>query len=179
IALLREFGLSYDQIRKGFSQSKIVKTRFEELQAGDLRITMIMAKGQNPIACSRVFNYIRSVKGQKAVLILVDDMGDASHSSENIAWIHEADFEFLNQEDIRQIVIGGVRSQDFRVRLLLAGVPAEKIHTFPKEIESADLVNFEDAEKIFILYDVYTIHLAQGAKARLLDRMEGGKESDH
>ena len=173
IALLTLLGKSPETIAASLQVCGIVKSRFDCVQVGDKQVIMNLAKGQNPIACSRVFDFIRSAKGKKAVLILVDDMGDASHSSENIAWIHEADFEFLTGDDICQIVVGGVRSQDYRVRLLLAGVDSSKIFTFPKEVESADLVNFDNAEKIFILYDVYTIHLANGAKSRLLNRMKG------
>ncbi len=173
ITLLTQLGQTPDEIASSLEVCGIVKSRFDCTQVGEKQVIMNLAKGQNPIACSRVFDYIRSVEGQKAVLILVDDMGDAAHSSENIAWIHEADFEFLNGDDICQIVVGGVRSQDYRVRLLLAGVEESKIVTFPKEVEAADLVNFSDADKIFILYDVYTIHLANGAKSRLLNRMKG------
>jgi UDP-N-acetylmuramyl tripeptide synthase len=179
IALLTELGFTADQIATSLKECGIVKSRFDQVQVGDKQVIMNLAKGQNPIACSRVFDYIRKTEGKKAVLILVDDYYDAAHSSENIAWLYEADFEFLNQQDIIQIVVGGVRSQDFKVRLLLAGVPEEKIAIFPKEIPSADLVDFEKAEKIFILYDVYTIHLAQGAKTRLIARMEGGEQNGH
>ncbi len=179
IALLTKLGLTVEQIADSLTRCGIVKSRFDCVKVGDKQVIMNLAKGQNPIACSRVFDYIRKTPGKKAVLILVDDAGDAATTSENIAWIHEADFEFLNQDDIVQIVAGGVRCQDYRVRLLLAGVPAEKIGTYPQEIPAADLVDFEAADTIFILYDVYTIHLATGAKQRLLSRMEGGQSNDH
>ncbi len=173
VALLWQLNISPQAIEDSLTRCGIVKSRFDQEQVKDKQVIMNLAKGQNPIACSRVFDYIRKTPGKKAVLLLVDDAGDAATTSENIAWIHEADFEFLNQEDILQVVAGGVRSQDYRVRLLLAGVPAEKIATCPKEILAADLVDWEHADRIFILYDVYTIHLAQGAKQRLLKRMKG------
>ena len=34
-----------------------MKTRFDEAISGDLKITLLMAKGQNPIACARCFDY--------------------------------------------------------------------------------------------------------------------------
>lgn len=176
IALLTKLQFSPEQIAASLGKCGIVKSRFDAVEIAGKQVVMNLAKGQNPIACSRVFDYIRCAPGKKAVLILVDDYYDAAHSSENIAWLYEADFEFLNREDITQIVIGGVRCQDFRVRLLLAGVPAEKIATFPREAEAADLVDFASADTIFILYDVYTIHLAKSAKSRLLARMKGGEQ---
>ncbi len=179
VALLTQLGIGINKIADSLTRCGIVKSRFDCVNVGDKQVIMNLAKGQNPIACSRVFDYIRKTPGKKAVLVLVDDVGDAAETSENTAWIYEADFEFLNQDDIVQIVAGGVRCQDYRVRLLLAGVPAEKIGTYPKEIPAADLVDFEGAEKIFILYDVYTIHLANGAKERLLKRMKGSDDCDY
>lgn len=179
IALLTRLSVPPVKIADSLTRCGIVKSRFDCTKIGNKQVVMNLAKGQNPIACSRVFDYIRNVPGNKAVLILIDDYFDAAHSSENIAWLYEADFEFLNQPDIQQIVIGGVRSQDYRVRLLLAGVPAEKISTYPEEIGAADLVDFQTSETIFILYDVYTIQLAQQAKERLIARMKGDTAHDH
>lgn len=179
IALLTALGKTPDVIGESLKVCGIVKSRFDCTEIQGKQIIMNLAKGQNPIACSRVFDYIRKTEGRKAVLILVDDAGDAAHTSENIAWIHEADFEFLNQDDIVQIVVGGVRSQDYRVRLLLAGVDGDRIQTYPEEVKAADLLDHTGVDKIFILYDVYTIHLAKGAKERLIKRMEGGGNNDH
>ena len=57
IALLTTFGLSYQQIAVGFAQSKIVKSRYDQLQVGDLTITMQLAKGLNPVACGRCYSF--------------------------------------------------------------------------------------------------------------------------
>ena len=32
--------------------------------------------------------------GKKAVILMLDDVFDEKHSSENIAWLYDADFEF-------------------------------------------------------------------------------------
>lgn len=58
IALLSTIGLTYEQISAGFAKSKIVKTRFDKLQSGELSITMQLSKGQNPTACARCFSYV-------------------------------------------------------------------------------------------------------------------------
>ena len=58
IALLHEFGLPFEKIADALSKQKIVKSRYDSLVAGDLRITMQLAKGQNPIACARAYSYV-------------------------------------------------------------------------------------------------------------------------
>ena len=40
-----------------------------------------MAKGQNPIACSCVFDYVRKEEGKKEVILMLDDVFDRVDSS--------------------------------------------------------------------------------------------------
>lgn len=63
---------------------------------------------------------------------MLDDLGDAEETSENTAWIYDTDFEFLNDDSITQIICSGVRRTDYKVRLLLAGVPEEKLLVLKK-----------------------------------------------
>ena len=172
ITLLSEFGLTYDQIEKGLEGSKVVKTRFSEEKVGKVDIIMHLAKGQNPVACSRVFDYIKSEPGNKAVILNLDDFFDARETSENLTWIYDTDYEFLADDSIKQIVIGGVRCPDHYLRLLLAGVPKEKIKFTRNEEDTVDLLDLNGIDKVFITYDVYTIHIANKVKARLENRLK-------
>ena len=63
IALLTQLGLGYEEISRGFDVGKIVKSRFDQVEAGGRTITCLMAKGQNPIACARCFDYIAQLPG--------------------------------------------------------------------------------------------------------------------
>ena len=175
---LCEFGIDADTLVEAFEKMEIVKTRYNETTVKDKKIVLNLAKGQNPIACSRTFDFIRQNTEDMSVVLLIDDFFDAAHSSENIAWIYDADFEFLNAENIKQIVIGGARCEDYRVRLLLAGVDNEKICTIKDENQAAEYIDYSSVEKVFILYDVYTIHLANSTKKRLVQRIEEGNIND-
>lgn len=125
---------------------------------------MSVAKGQNPVACSRVFSSIKNHTGKKAVVLMLDDLGDAEETSENTAWIYDTDFEFLNDDSITQVICSGVRRTDYKVRLLLAGVPEEKITCVEKESDAANEVDLDKADTIFFLYDVYTTSYAAISK---------------
>ena len=96
IAILTEIGLSVEQIEKGFSQSEIVKSRFDTLKAGNLDVTFIMAKGQNPIACARCFSYAAEIpKENKLLLIDIDDLHDNINESESTCWLYDCDYSYL------------------------------------------------------------------------------------
>ena len=41
--------------------------------------------------------------------------------------MYDTDFEFLNHDDIVQLVCTGRAGRDYKLRLLLAGIPEERI----------------------------------------------------
>ena len=136
IAVLSEFGLTNEQLKNALKKYKIVESRYSEEEIEGKKIIKYLAKGQNPVACSRTFDYIKQEKGRKAVMLNLDDYFDARESSENMAWIYDTDYELLNSEDIVQIIIGGARVKDHYLRLLLAGVPKERIFFEKSSVQS-------------------------------------------
>ncbi len=174
IAVLSEFGISSGKIKDVFYDFSIVETRYKEEQMDDKRVVMYLAKGQNAIACSRTFDYIKQAEGKKAVMLNLDDYFDAKESTENMAWIYDADYELLNDESIKQIIIGGVRAKDHYLRLLIAGVPEEKISFEQKEVDAVKHLKLDEINKIFILYDVYTVQTAEKVKAKIKEKIQKG-----
>lgn len=172
ITVLTEFGIPKEKLQEIFNEFKIVETRYAEEQVNDKKIVMYLAKGQNAIACSRTFDYIKHAEGKKVVMLNLDDYFDAKESTENIAWIYDADYELLNDDSIEQIIIGGVRAKDHYLRLLIAGVPEEKISYELQEVEAVKHLDLQKVNKIFILYDVYTVETAEKVKAKIKEKIE-------
>ena len=121
---------------------------------GDSKVMTVMSKGQNAVACSRVFDYVHFTEGKKQVIIMLDDNDDAKNSSENLNWVYDADFELLNDDNIERIIVGGKRCFDYKVRLMLAGVPEDKIITSIDENSTIDYI-VKDNSKVFILHDIW------------------------
>lgn len=175
VSALLNYGLSIDEIKKSFEDIKIVKSRYNEFEAGGHKVILNLAKGQNPVACSRTFDYIRNYKGDKSVIIAFDDFYDAQETSENVAWFYDTDYELLNDDSIKQIVAGGKRCYDNKVRLLLSGVDGRKIDIAEKEAQTPYLLNLELAPTIFVVYDVYSKQALSDITKGLKERL-GGEE---
>lgn len=154
VALLREFGIEKDKVAQALAHQKIVETRYSSEKIGDIEVISNMAKGQNPIACSCVFDFIKRSEGTKQAVLLLDDVHDNKVSSENICWIYDADFEFLRDENIKRIIVGGKRAVDYKVRMMIAGIEEEKIICVDKEDDTPDYVKF-DTDKIYVLHELY------------------------
>ena len=168
-AFLRTFGFTEDEVRTGLESAEIIKSRFETFTSHGREVFITLAKGQNPVACSAAFDYVRKSEGKKAVVLIVEDACYRQQSSENIAWIYEADFEFLKGDDIEQIIVGGERCQDFLVRMMLAGIDKDKISICMKESDVAAHIKWDSFEKLFILYHFYHTDALLNLKKQIQD----------
>lgn len=171
ITLLRELGLTNEQINPVLKKQKIVDTRYFKETVGKVEVVTQLAKGMNPIACSRAFDYVRKENGNKAVFVLLDDLHEAASGSENIAWHYDTDYEFLNDDSIKQILTAGARYLDTKVRLEMADIPMEKVVCQRDEISLVDKLELNGIDKVFILHDLYSIKLKEEIKDRVVKKL--------
>jgi len=140
---------------------------------GHKRITCVLSKCQNPTACSRAFDLVRQETASKAVILLIDHLPDATHSSENISWLYDTEFECFADRPAEFILVIGNRAEDVKVRLLLAGVDAGRIRCEQTYADYASLEPFQTVDHIFILYDRFTKEYATALQERLAARLNG------
>lgn len=171
IASLRTFGLTHEQIKKSFEKIEVVKSRFEIIEVNNKKIIGLMAKGQNPVACSHACNIIRDNPATKNVIMLLDDLFDAKYSTENTAWIYDVDFEFLNCDTVKRIIVGGVRAEDYLLRLMVAGIPKEKIFCCEHEEDTAELIDV-NCEASYIIFDMYNEHLRRITENNIKEKLK-------
>ena len=155
IVLLKELKIPDQKIISALKNYQIIDSRYQKEIYHGISIFNMLVKGQNPVASSSVFYYVKKAPGEKAILLLLDDLLDNKLSSETIAWYYDTDFEFLNDPHIKQIVIGGKRCHDLYVRLLLAGIPKEKIKLEEDEFTSYKKIQKKGIDSVYILRDLW------------------------
>jgi len=143
-------------------------TRFDQERIGDTLLVRQLAKGLVGTACSRAFAYLSSFSGRKAIVMTIDGEHEDPHEVENTAWIYDADYEYLADENISQIVIGGNHRYDHALRLAIAGVEPSRIVTVASEIETAQLVQVEDVD---VIGNMYAPHNAVRTGSRVQRRI--------
>lgn len=175
ISVLTELGLTVDEIKHGFEKLSIVETRYSAAEEQGVQVITHMAKGHNPIACSCVFDYALHEAGKKEIILMPDDDVNHLKTSENITWAYDADFEKLAHDDMERVIVGGRRAEDYRLRLLLAGVKPDRIFTTEKESDTPKLLKLEDTDKVFILHQLYKTAAAKQAKLDILQLLKDKK----
>lgn len=161
IALFRELGYDHETIARLMGQVNIVKTRYEEIKSGDVTVVRQMAKENNALGSSRAFDYISSQEGNKELLLMMNCLGDEKHWSENTCWLYDCDFEFLNKEDIKSIIVTGPRCKDYELRLLIAGVDPSKIKCTRYEIDAPELLDYTPGDRIYVFHGTDSIVLGE------------------
>ena len=167
IIVLKQLKLTQKQINDSFAKLKIVETRYSEENYKDYKIVTQLAKGMNPIACSIAFNYTKNEKGNKAVIIILDDLHEDAKGMENTSWHYDTDYEFLNDESIKQIIIAGPRYLDSYIRCLMADIPEEKLVHKKDLIEATSELKLDGIDKVFILHDLYSIEETKQIKQKV------------
>lgn len=159
ISLMSEFGVDLEKVKEYMRKISVTQTRYKEDKAGKTEIVRTMAKGQNSVSCSRTLDFVGHENGARTVFIMIDDLFERHDSSEFVGWIYDADFEFLNTPDIRQIVLAGPRCFDYKLRLLIAGISEDRILCEEDEFKAVDIMN-KDIDKLYLLHDTSTYDLA-------------------
>jgi len=176
ITFLHTIGLDLDQIKDELNKLEIVKSRFDIVKVHDKQIVIMMTKDQNPVATSRVFDYIRKQSHLNIAVILINENTEHHTLSENNAWYYDTDFEYLNQAYIKQIIGGGQRVLDLKIRVLLAGIEESKYTYAWEELDTAECVDFNKVDTVFILNGTKNIPEAKVIRQRLINRIEGSNK---
>ncbi len=180
IAMLTQLGLTSDQMAKGFDAGKIVKSRFDKMTVGDRELYILLAKGQNPIALARTFDYIVHLPGEnKGIVINDDDLEDNIQNSESTCWLYDCDFRYLAHPSVGQIVFAGPRRFDQLLRAKMAGVEESKIRLIEQPEKAADGLDIESCGDVFFLYEMYRTKDSAIIKRELIAKMEGGSTNEN
>ena len=170
VTLMLLLGFNINDILKNMSKLKIADTRYEKLQLGNNKhLIKHLTKGQNPLACSNVFDFVKKYEGKKNVILMLDDKSDNDDGVEVILWHYDADYEFLNDPSIERIIIIGPRSKDIYVRALLAGIDSSKLFVFENQKDAYNYITLDKVETLFLLNDMYIEKEASELKDYILE----------
>jgi len=167
IAAGRELGYTHEVMQRYMETAQILATRLSEEQIGDVTVVVQMSKEKNALANSRNFDTIRKTPGGKEVFLMMNCLNLQKDWSENPSWMYDADFEFLNTDEVKMIVCAGSRCLDYKLRLLLAGIDAERIRVEEDEFKALELLPCTAGDRIYILHGVDSVDRSFKVKERL------------
>lgn len=173
--LLLALGFSLQDSASMLAGATIPSSRLSERKLLGKRIVHRLAKGMNPIACSRAFDF-EIQEGERVACILINsNYKTGDRELENISWLYDCDFEYLNRPEIRQIVIALPAAPDYLLRCRLAGIPPERLRCSTRELDAADLLDLEAVDTIYIFYNIYHFAARDAITERICERLRAGE----
>lgn len=181
VSLLSELGYAFEQTAELMQKVQITPSRYEVLKPKEgYRIIRQMSKDINAVATSRAFDHVSGQPGKKEIIFLIFNRDDDYKWSENICWMQDCDFEFLNKPDISNIVCTGPRNVDFLFRLIMAGVPREKITLIDNRLDAHKGLRLDSSEDIYILFGTDAIEMSMAvAKSSCEEVLVRGKSDEN
>ena len=153
IGLFREMGFEPARIDELLKTVHIPESREGFDSCKGINIYRKCGKGQNGTAPSIVFEGImRDDKGPKELVLLMDaEIGKGAQAT--MTWLYDNDFELLNDDSVRKIILTGENTLDYKLRLLLAGVDESRIVICEDYREAHKYLSL-DKSNIYLIVDI-------------------------
>lgn len=172
VTLLYYLGYDLNKVKESFETIHVVKSRYDKETIGHFDLYRIMAKSMNPIASSRTFDYIRSLKGDLSIVFANPTILYGNHNSEQMAWLYDLDFEYLTGDNIKQLILCGKRYKDYEVCLRMHGIDPAKIYAVGEFEQVAAAVDLQAVDTVIVLNDTDTIDKAEKVRLEIGERMK-------
>ena len=119
-SLLKELGLSEDQIRKGLESYSPTNGRMQSIDLNN-NSTVLLNLAKNPAGLNASLAIANSMKEEINYLLVLNDNGA---DGIDISWIWDTDFNILASQKINNIVCSGKRAKELALRLKYSEVKA-------------------------------------------------------
>ena len=175
IALFRDMGYREEEIAAFLEKGGVSEQTETRTVYGGKEIGLFNVDTGNSSAASTIFESLVKDHAFKDVILFMDRPVGTDPASENIAWMYDTDFEILNNANIHNIIFAGPRRNEMKIRLLMAGVPEERMTVFSSEDDLQGYRPSASVEKICIIYDRTRADEARGIRNNITALLKEGR----
>lgn len=153
-SVARHFELTETEIAQAFAKNKRIFGRQELINYQGKEIDLILVK--NPVGLDEVLQMLNTEDEDYTLVTLLN----ANHADGiDTSWIWDGQFENLNYQQIKKVIVGGERWHDMGFRLEAAGFDPAKMLTCTNNEEVIDQLSKATTKKVYIL-STYTALLS-------------------
>lgn len=125
-AITSLIGVDEGKISNTLNQYVLKNDRIQTFNINGKEGMLLTSKHENSISYNQSLQYVLRENKPCTVVIIIDAISRKYFTSET-SWIWDINFEILNSECIKNIVIAGKYVNDLAIRLNYAGIDTEKI----------------------------------------------------
>ena len=124
--------------------------RMVQFTLGGHHGTLLTSKHENSVAYDTNLGYIANTKTPCEVLIIVDAISRKYFTGET-SWLWDIDFDQLNCEWVKKIVLCGKYVNDLAMRFDYTNIPAEKVICYDTVAQAAEALKAEGGEELYVV----------------------------
>jgi len=143
-------GVDGETMRRVINNYILKNGRMVQFRLGAHKGTLLTSKHENSVAYDTNLDYIRSLGGRCSVIVLVDSISRKYFTGET-SWLWDIDFEQLNCNSVKKVVLCGKYVHDLALRFDYTGIPAEKISCYDTAAQAAQALKVDGDEDIYVV----------------------------
>ncbi len=124
-SLCMELGISEKLVIDAINNIKDTK-RGKELNYQDRNLVMLETKNENALSYYQSLKYINNYKNEKTVILGFDNVS-RRYKFNDLSWLYDVEFEYLNDPYIDKVILVGRFRYDVATRLEYTGISSNKI----------------------------------------------------
>lgn len=147
-ALSCAIGLNDEDILKVLNDEKIKTKRLTIYDFDKRKWQMLVSKNENNLSYKQSLDYILHQKEDKTI-VLGFDSSSRRYKENDISWIWDIDFESLNDESVKNIVLIGKFANDMYLRMKYANIDENKLLVVEDINNLSEVLKTKTKGKIF------------------------------
>ena len=130
-------------ICKSLNSYLIKNGRFKKFKLADKTGSLLISKHENSLSYNSNIEYVISFDKNISILFIIDDISRKYFTSDT-SWLWDINFELLNKENVKQIVVAGKYIHDVAVRFEYANIDMEKVRLFENSHDAIEYLKNDD-----------------------------------
>ena len=124
--VLHAAGIPDESSAASLSQAHMQEKIYHTIQKHDRLYTALNCKAENNATYNLSVQYASLDRSQKTIVLGLREIS-RRYTFFDLSWLYDIHFERLNDDTLDKVVCAGPYRYDFAVRIMLAGIPKEKI----------------------------------------------------
>lgn len=149
-AVSKLIGLKDTQIVSSLNNYVIKNDRIQKFDLNGHDAMLLTSKHENSISYNQSLLYVTREKEDCTVVLIVDAVSRKYFTSET-SWLWDIDFELLNCNSVKKVVLGGKYVHDLVTRMEFAGIDNSKIVAKENLDELMDEVKDNSIGKVYVI----------------------------
>jgi len=139
-----------DKIISTLNDYVMKNDRVQSFELGDKKGILLTAKHENSIAYNQSISYVATLNEPCTVIFLVDAVSRKYFTSET-SWIWDINFEKINSDNIKKVIIGGKYIHDLVARFTYSQIDMSKVIAEENIEKIVEIAKTESVGTIYLI----------------------------